>query len=297
MAAPTLAPSSWEAAEHDLGYQAGDPINIGWHCSDRLCELGLADTVALRWENHEGKARTYTYDDLRVKTNTLAAWLQHLGLQPGERICLFMDRVPELYLGFLAILKMGGIAQPLFSAFGDESLHTRLENAGTAAIITQKKHVLKVRKLVGTLPALRHIIVVDAPEAALKACEISLDLDALPPVDAFDVYPEHGRDAVGAALHLRHHRSAQGRAARPLLACVAVSHLARRPRPQAGRHLLVQRRSRLGDGDELRHHRPVGLRRDAGGARRRLPAPTAGTPLSRSTGSPSGTRPRPRSGC
>ncbi len=189
MAAPTLAPSSWEAAEHELGYHPGDPINIGWYCSDRLCELGLSGTVALRWEDHQGHERLYTYDDLRVKTNTLAAWLQGLGLKPGERICLFMDRVPELYLGFLAILKMGGIAQPLFSAFGEESLHTRLQNAGTAAILTQKKHVLKVRKLVGTLPSLRHIIVVDAPEAQLKSCEIALALDDLPPVEQFDVYP------------------------------------------------------------------------------------------------------------
>jgi acyl-coenzyme A synthetase/AMP-(fatty) acid ligase len=44
-----------------------------------------------------------------------------------------MDRVPELYIGFLAVLKMGGIVQPLFSAFGEESLQVRLENAGTAA--------------------------------------------------------------------------------------------------------------------------------------------------------------------
>jgi acetyl-CoA synthetase len=189
MVAPTIAPASWETAERELGYRRGGPINIGWYCSDRLCELGLSATPALLWEDHQGNERTYTYDDLRVKTNTFAAWLQALGLRPGERICLFMDRVPELYLGFLAILKMGGIAQPLFSAFGEESLHTRLENAGTAAIITQKKHVLKVRKLVGTLPALRNIIVVDAPESALKSCEISFALDALPPLDEFEVYP------------------------------------------------------------------------------------------------------------
>jgi acetyl-CoA synthetase len=189
MTAPAIAPGSWEAAEQELGYHAGDPINIGWYCSDRLCEIGLAGKVALRWEDHQGRERSYTYDDLRVRTNTLASWLQALGLEPGDRICLFMDRVPELYLGFLAILKMGGIAQPLFSAFGEESLHTRLENAGTAAILTQKKHVLKVRKLAGTLPALRHIIVVDAPESQLKPGEVALALDDLPPVETFEVYP------------------------------------------------------------------------------------------------------------
>lgn len=189
MIAPPIAPSSWEAAEQELGYKPGGPINIGWHCSDRLCELGLSGTPALLWEDHQGNERTYTYDDLRVRTNTFAAWLQGLGLRPGDRICLFMDRVPELYIGFLAILKMGGIAQPLFSAFGDESLFTRLENAGTAAIITQKKHVLKVRKILATLPELKHVVVVDAPASQLKPGEVSLELEALAPVQQFDVYP------------------------------------------------------------------------------------------------------------
>ena len=84
---------------------------------------------------------------MRLLTNTIAQFLENAGLTPGDRVCLFMDRVPELYFGFLGILKMGGIAQPLFSAFGPESLLTRLADAETAAIITQKKHVAKVRAI------------------------------------------------------------------------------------------------------------------------------------------------------
>ena len=189
MAVPTLTARSWETAERELGYRRGGPINIGWYCSDRLCDLGLSGTVALQWEDHQGNERRYTYDDLRTRTNTFAQWLRCLGIKPGERVCLFMDRVPELYLGFLAILKMGGIAQPLFSAFGEESLWTRLDNAGTTAIITQKKHVLKVRKIRDKLPDLKHVVVVDAAPGTLKGDEVALALDELPPLQRFDVYP------------------------------------------------------------------------------------------------------------
>ena len=189
MVTPTIAPGSWEAAERELGYRRGGPINIGWYCSDRLCELGLGGTTALRWEDHQGAEKVYTYDQLRTRTNAFAQWLRTLGIKPGERVCLFMDRVPELYLGFLAILKMGGIAQPLFSAFGEESLWTRLDNAGTAAIVTQKKHVLKVRKIRDKLPELKHVIVVDAAPGTLKGDEVALAMDALPALETFDVYP------------------------------------------------------------------------------------------------------------
>jgi len=184
-----LAGFDWSLAERELGYREGDPINIGWYCTDRICGQGRAGVPALLWEDFSGAERTYTFDDLRVLSNTIADYLRGLGLAPGERICLFMDRVPELYIGFLGILKMGGVAQPLFSAFGPESLHTRLANAGTAAILTQKKHVGKVRKILDQLPDLRHIIVVDAGQGPLQAREVPLALDALPRVESFDAYP------------------------------------------------------------------------------------------------------------
>jgi acetyl-CoA synthetase len=179
----------WSIAERELGWKPGEPINIGWHCSDRICARGLADKPALIWEDFSGREKRFSYDGVRTLSNTIAAFLQGLGLGSGERICLFMDRVPELYIGFLGILKMGGIAQPLFSAFGDESLLTRLDNAGTAAILTQRKHVAKVRKIRDKLPALRHVIVVDAEGGPLREGETALAMEELPRVERFEVFP------------------------------------------------------------------------------------------------------------
>jgi len=179
----------WSIAERELGYQPGGPLNIGWMCSDRICRLGLADKVALDWEDYQGNQRRFTFDDLRVLSNTVAQFLCQLGLQPGERVCLFMDRVPELYIGFLGILKTGAVAQPLFSAFGEESLLVRLQNAGTAAIFTQKKHVHKVRKIREQLPSLRDIIIVDAIETALQPREVKFQMEEAPRVKDFAVYP------------------------------------------------------------------------------------------------------------
>ncbi len=179
----------WSISERELGYTPGAPLNIGWMCSDRLCQLGLAGKLALIWEGYQGNEKRYTYDDVRVLSNTVAQFLCRLGIQPGERVCLFMDRVPELYIGFLGILKTGAVAQPLFSAFGDESLLVRLENARTTAIITQKKHVLKVRKIRDRLPHLKHVIVVDAGDAPLPEREVSFLMEQAPRVERFDVYP------------------------------------------------------------------------------------------------------------
>jgi acetyl-CoA synthetase len=179
----------WSLSEQELGYKKGEPINIGWYCSDRICRLGRARRTALIWEDFHGTVKTYTFDDIRVYSNTFAHFLSGLGLVPGERICLFMDRVPELYISFLGILKMGGIAQPLFSAFGEESLFTRLDNAKTAAILTQKKHVAKVRKIREQLPELRHIIIVDGEGSPLREHEVSFEMQKAQKVERFEAYP------------------------------------------------------------------------------------------------------------
>jgi len=178
----------WSIAERELGYLPGGPINIGWHCSDRICLLGRGRHHALVWEDFRGTSRTYTFDDVRVLSNAFGRFLQRLGVQPGERVCLFLDRIPELYVGFLGILKMGGIAQPLFSAFAEESLWTRLHDAGTGTIITQRKHAPKVRRIRARLPALRHVVIVDAEGYPLQAGETLMALDREPRPQRFDVF-------------------------------------------------------------------------------------------------------------
>ncbi len=181
---------NWGMIEQELGYHQGGEINIGFYCSDRICQLGKAEKTALIWEGFSGEIRRYTFDRMRILTNTIARFLQDLGIEPGDRICLFMDKIPELYFGFLGILKMGGIVQPLFSAFGGESLLTRLEDAQTRVIMTQKKHLSKVRKIIEDLPCLQHIVLMDDDGSKpLQEREISFNMEKTEPVNNFQSYP------------------------------------------------------------------------------------------------------------
>lgn len=182
----------WSISEKELGYKPGDIINIGWYCSDRICNMGKADKLGLIWEGQGGVEKRYTYNDIRLATNAIGTFLRGLGIKPEDRVCLFMDKIPELYLGFLGILKTGAIAQPLFSAFGDESLFIRLENAQTRAIITQKKHAPKVRKILDKMPWVEYLIIVDQdPGKPLQQREIAMNLEQLPKVEEFEIYPTY----------------------------------------------------------------------------------------------------------
>lgn len=179
----------WSLAEKELDYRSGEVINIGWICSDRICRMGKAGKTALIHEDFNGIEKSYTFNDLRLASNTIATFLSGLGLKNEERICLFMDRIPELYFSFLGVLKTGAIVQPLFSAFGDESLFVRLEDAQTRAIITQSKYLAKVRKIKDQLPCLEFVIVVDHhPARKLLDKEVAFHLEEAVPVETMEVY-------------------------------------------------------------------------------------------------------------
>ncbi len=189
----------WKISADELEYGKNGMYNIAYYCSDRIVEKGFGARTALIWQSFTGEVKRFTYDDIRVHGNTIAKFLRDNGVASGDRVCLFMDRIPELYISFLGVLKMGGIVQPLFSAFGEEALFTRLEDAGTKAILTTKKHVGKVRRIKDRLPALEKIIVVDADEKSLKPGEIAFNMEGSPRVEKFDI--EKAGPEVPSVLH------------------------------------------------------------------------------------------------
>jgi acetyl-CoA synthetase len=179
----------WSFAENELEYRDGDVINIGWYCTDRICQKGKGEKIALYYEGFGGVEKFFTFNNIRLASNTIGTFLNKLGLKDGDRICLFMDRIPELYFSFLGILKIGAIVQPLFSAFGDESLFVRLENSQTRAIITQRKQLYKIRKIREKLPFLEFIIVVDYIKTKeLEDKEISFNFDESIPIEKMNIF-------------------------------------------------------------------------------------------------------------
>ena len=39
----------WSLAQKELGYKDGSPLNIGYYCTDRICEQGLGKKLAMIW--------------------------------------------------------------------------------------------------------------------------------------------------------------------------------------------------------------------------------------------------------
>jgi acetyl-CoA synthetase len=170
----------WATAAKELHYGERGQYNIGYYCSDRPCASGLGSATAMIWQSHTGEERHFTYNDLRLSSNAFAHFFRGLRVGMGDRVCFLMDRVPELYFAFLGTLKIGAIAQPLFSAFGEEALFTRLADAETGAIVTTRSRVHTIRKIRDSLPHLKHIVVVEPGDIDLAPGETAFSLSTAP---------------------------------------------------------------------------------------------------------------------
>jgi len=171
----------WDLAKRELGYRDGDPLNLGHVCVDRHVDEGRGGRVALIHEGPDGEVRRYTFRDLMELTNGWAHVLRdEASVRPLDRVCLFLNRLPDLYAAFMGILKTGAIVEPLFSVFGEDALTARMLDSRAAAIVTERRHLGKVRRVRERLPDLKTVIVVDADGhgQALREGEMAFRMEA-----------------------------------------------------------------------------------------------------------------------
>ncbi|MDO5680119.1 MAG: AMP-binding protein [Pelistega sp.] len=116
--------------------------NIGVDVCDKWADG--SGRLALIDEKAPNNIQTYTFDDLKNKSNQLANSLQKAGLLPGDRVGILLGQGVETAIAHIAIYKIGAIAIPLFSLFGIDALHYRLDNSGAKVLITNNEGIGKI---------------------------------------------------------------------------------------------------------------------------------------------------------
>ncbi|HZT97978.1 MAG TPA: AMP-binding protein, partial [Chloroflexota bacterium] len=116
-------------------WYVGGRMNYVESCVDRHARGALADEPAIIWIGDDGDERWLRYRELQHRVSQLAAGLQSLGVQPGDRVALFMPLVPETAIALFACGKIGAIAIPTFSGYGAEAVATRLQDSQAKVLI------------------------------------------------------------------------------------------------------------------------------------------------------------------
>jgi acetyl-CoA synthetase len=153
---------SWAIARKGIDFFDGK-LNAAYNAVDRHTHTWRKNKVALYWEDEVGNQKKYTFEELSLLSNKIGNILKDFDVARGDRVFIFLPRIPELYFCFLGILKIGAIAGTLFSAFQEQALADRLANSEAKILITTSELKPRVDKIRKKLPALEHILVVDDP--------------------------------------------------------------------------------------------------------------------------------------
>lgn len=161
----------WNFTEPKINWFAGGKLNITENLLDRHLPA-KANQVAYHWEpndiNSEGKS--ITYQELHDEVCKLSNGLKELGVEKGDRVCIYMPMVLESVVAILACARIGAIHSIIFAGFSAHALADRINDAKAKLVITSdglnrgtKKVDLKsmVDDAVQNCPSIENVIVLN----------------------------------------------------------------------------------------------------------------------------------------
>ncbi|WP_240374593.1 acetate--CoA ligase [Bacillus piscicola] len=154
----TASNFDWSEVEKKFTWHDTGKVNIAYETIDRHAENPKKkNQVALHYKD-ANRTETYTFAEMKDMTNKAANVIKDAGIQKGDRVFIFMPRSPELYFALLGAVKVGAIVGPLFEAFMEGAVKSRLEDSEAKAIVTTTE--LLGRVPVDDLPHLDTLFVV-----------------------------------------------------------------------------------------------------------------------------------------
>jgi long-chain acyl-CoA synthetase len=121
------------------------------------------------------EARSLTFADLEAESNRLAHGLDALGLEPGDRLGLFLPNCPEFEIGFYAASKLGAVACPMNSAYREREISYQLNDNGAGILLTHARLLAVVEAALPQIPTLRWVIVMAGPGPGGRAGILSYE--------------------------------------------------------------------------------------------------------------------------
>ncbi|HEX5285551.1 MAG TPA: propionate--CoA ligase, partial [Polaromonas sp.] len=114
----------------------GGQTNLCHNAVDRHL-LDRADQAALIAVSSEtGQEKAYTFKELHVEIQRMAASLQALGVQKGDRVLIYMPMIAEAAFAMLACARLGAIHCVVFGGFASGSLASRIDDATPKVIVS-----------------------------------------------------------------------------------------------------------------------------------------------------------------
>jgi acetyl-CoA synthetase len=153
----------------------GGRVNIAWNCVHRWAAEHAGETAAV-FRGEDGARRELTFGEQSAQVTKLAEALVRLGVEPGDRVAIYLPMSPEVAIASHACAHIGAVQVPIFSGFAAPAVAQRLTESEAKVAITVESSLRRGREIpmLATLeearreaPSLEHVVL--APFAELLA--------------------------------------------------------------------------------------------------------------------------------
>ncbi len=127
----------WNFKTAQTNWFLNGKLNITENCLDRnLKENG--DKIAFYFEENEDtpSLKSITYNELFEQVCQLSNYLKSIGINKGDKVCLYMPMIPELAISVLACARIGAVHSVIFGGFSATAISDRIQDCDAKLVIT-----------------------------------------------------------------------------------------------------------------------------------------------------------------
>ncbi|MBD3187573.1 acetate--CoA ligase [Candidatus Bathyarchaeota archaeon] len=166
----------------------GGKLNVVYNCIDRWIEKGYGDEIALIWIGEDDTEKKYTYKTLKDDVCKAANALKELGVEKGDRVCIWLPMVADLAIVMLACARIGAIHSIVFGGFSAESVKDRIDDSDCKLLIVadQTRRAGKAKPMKDNLEgiieecsSIEHVCIVKVTGADTYSYDKDVDFTAL----------------------------------------------------------------------------------------------------------------------
>ena len=115
----------------------GATTNIVHNAIDRHVHGPYKNKLALIWVGENGNDyKTYSYFSLNREVMQMANILKAMGVRRGDRVTIYLPRIPEVVFAMLACAKIGAVHSVIFAGFSSDALANRIDDSESKLVIT-----------------------------------------------------------------------------------------------------------------------------------------------------------------
>ncbi len=112
-------------------------LNIVKNCIDRhLAKRANKPAIIFEPNDPSEPEQIITYQELYQRVSKMANVLKDLGVEKGDRVCIYLPMIPELAVSMLACARIGAVHSVIFAGFSSSAVSKRVNDCGAKIIIT-----------------------------------------------------------------------------------------------------------------------------------------------------------------